>query len=81
MKTDKLSYYDIAVTTLDDMLASIEDNITDDENMLDKLEVYLCEETSSYASYEDRILYCMVTLGDYDYKGLKQIVNLLGINQ
>lgn len=35
------SEYNIEVTTLDDMLASIEDSITDDENMLNKLVSYL----------------------------------------
>ena len=38
---DKLAGYGITVTTLEDMLASIEDNITDDENMLYKLCEYL----------------------------------------
>lgn len=38
---DLFNEYDIEVTTLDDMLASIEDNITDDSNMLNKLVIHL----------------------------------------
>ena len=38
---DKLSEYSITVTTIEDMLASIEDSISDDEHMLHSLMDYL----------------------------------------
>lgn len=70
---DKLSDYDLTVTTLDDMLASIEDNITDDENMF--LEV--CKLLSLKVKSIDRV---MSVISEYNYKQLSILIKHLGIN-
>lgn len=72
--------YDIEVTTLDDMLASIEDNITDDENLTYKLANYINESYDSDDSVNDVAQWCIVTLYDYDYNQLNDIITLLGID-
>lgn len=75
---DLFNDYDIEVTTLDDMLASIEDNITDDENMLYKLIDYLGNnilKTSEYA-----IADVMNEVSGYDYNQLNDIILHLNIN-
>lgn len=77
---DSYSDYDIEVTTIDDMLASIEDNINDDENMLYKLAEHLQESYDDDYTPDDVVLCCVVTLSNYDYEGLQEIITLLGIN-
>lgn len=77
---DKLSDYDIEVTTLEDMLASIEDNITDDEIMTFKLADYINEDYDADDVASDVAQWCVVTLYDYDYNQLNDIINYLGIN-
>ena len=84
---DKLADYDITVTTLDDMLASIEDNITDDENMLYKLCDYLVISYNDSSDTEKLIGDCMYklegTIADNTqeiYERLINIINHLGIN-
>ena len=84
---DKLSDYDITVTTLDDMLASIEDNLTDDSNMLHSLKDYLnigydIEKVSLLgADYETSLIDETIDfISDYDYHQLNDIINYLGIN-
>lgn len=72
--------YNIEVTTLDDMLASIEDNITDDETMTYKLADYINESYDSDDVASDVAQWCIVTLYDYDYNQLNDIITLLGIN-
>lgn len=75
---DLFNDYDIEVTTLDDMLASIEDNITDDSELLYKLIDYLGNnilKTSEYA-----ITDVMDTISNYDYNQLNDIITLLDIN-
>ena len=76
---DKLSEYDIAVTTLDDMLASIEDNITDDSVMLNKLGNFLMVDLDN-DSYEDNVYDVMTELSNYTYEQIQEIINMLGIN-
>ena len=76
---DKLSEYDIAVTTLDDMLASIEDNISDDSVMLNKLGNYLMVDLDN-DSYEDNVYDVMVELSNYNYEQIQEIINMLGID-
>ena len=56
---DKLADYDITVTTLDDMLASIEDNITDDSVMLYKLCDYLAISYDDSSDIKNLIGDCM----------------------
>ena len=86
---DKLSDYDITVTTLDDMLASIEDNITDDSELLKKLTDYVDKSVfaqdalmlNKYNECDDFIIYeYMNMLGEYNYKELNNVINHLGIN-
>lgn len=77
------SDYDIDVTTLDDMLASIEDNITDDEEMLNKLTTYLniplyyqCFDGSD----DNKVSEVMSEISYYNYNQLNDIITHLGIN-
>lgn len=70
--------YDIEVTTLDDMLNSIEDNITDASLLLYKLIDYLGNnilKTSDYA-----IADVMNEVSDYDYNQLNDIIIHLNID-
>ena len=78
LNEDILDRYNITVTILDSMLASIEDNITDDENMLYKLIDYLGNnilKTSEYA-----IADVMNEVSYYDYNQLNDIIIHLNIN-
>lgn len=77
---DKLSEYDISVTTLDDMLASIEDNMTDDENLLYKLCDYLNIKYNLSNDVENLTSDCMDIVDDCDYDKLNDIINHLGID-
>ena len=84
---DKLGRYRITVTTLEDMLASIEDNITDDENMLYKLCDYLSISYNDSSDIENLAGDCMyklegsVTDNTQDiYERLINIINHLNIN-
>lgn len=70
---DKLSEYDITVTTLDDMLASIEDNISDDSNMFLELSKLLSLKVKNVEK-------AMTVLSEYNYKQLMIVINYLGIN-
>lgn len=72
--------YNIEITTLEDMLASIEDNITDDESLTYKLADYINESYDSDDEASDVAQWCIVTLYDYDYNQLSDIINYLGIN-
>lgn len=72
--------YHIEVTTLEDMLASIEDNITDDESLTYKLADYINESYDSDDVASDVAQWCIVTLYDYDYNQLNDIITMLGIN-
>ena len=76
---DKLADYDITVTTVDDMLASIEDNISDDENMLNKLGSFLMVDLDN-DSYEDNVYDVMIELNNYSYEQIQEITTMLGIN-
>lgn len=86
---DKLADYDITVITLEDILASIEDNITDDENMLNKLADYLgqslhteqAEQLKTDDDYYDYLVsHFMSELDDYSYSDLDDLINKVGIN-
>ena len=84
---DKLGKYKITVTTLEDMLASIEDNITDDVNMLYKLCDYLAISYNDSNDTEKFISDCMSelegTIADNIqdiYERLINIINHLNIN-
>lgn len=77
---DKLLDYDISVTTLEDMLASIEDNITDDENLLYKLCDYLNIKYNLSNDVENLTSDCMDIVDDCDYDKLNDIITHLNIN-
>ena len=77
---NKLADYNIEVTTLDDMLASIEDNITDNEALTFKLADYINEDYDEDDAVSDIAQWCVVTLYDYDYNQLSDIINHLGID-
>ena len=84
---DKLAGYGITVTTIEDMLASIEDNITDDENMLYKLCDYLAISYNDSNDTENLAGDCMYklegTIADNIqdiYERLINIINHLNIN-
>ena len=84
---DILADYGITVTTLEDMLASIEDSITDDVNMLYKLCDYLAISYNDSGNIESLIEDCMhklegsVTDNMQDiYERLINIINHLNIN-
>ena len=83
---DKLADYNIEVTTLDDMLASIEDNITDDSDLLKTAINYLGVSTmikgddkvTDYNQYFiDRV---MDEIRYTDYDNIKSVIDRLGIN-
>ena len=86
---DKLSEYDIAVTTLDDMLASIEDNISDNKYLLSKLADYLGQSLNPEQVeqlkidddyYEYLVSHFMNELDDYSHSDLYDLINTVGIN-
>lgn len=76
---EKLSEYHLTVTTLDDMLASIEDNISDDNVMLNKLGNFLMVDLDN-DSYEDNVYDVMTELSNYNYEQIQEIITMLGIN-
>ena len=83
----KLAKYGITVTTLDDMLDSIKDYITDDENMLYRLCDYLSISDNDSGDTENLIDDCMYKLeGTIEdnmqdtYERLINTINHLGIN-
>ena len=84
---DKLAGYGITVTTLDDMLDSINDYITDDKHMLNKLCDYLSFSYNDSRDIENLVGDCMYELeGDVTdniqdtYERLINVINHLGIN-
>ena len=86
---DKLSEYDITVITLDDMLASIEDNISDNKYLLSKLADYLGQSLNTEQVeqlktdddyYEYLVSHFMNELDDYIYSDLYYLINTVGIN-
>ncbi|CAH1192850.1 Hypothetical protein DAL_154 [Psychrobacter phage D'Alembert] len=72
--------YDIEVTTLEDMLASIEDNITDDSNMLKVAINYLSLEDDNDSSYDEKVFDVLNELNHADYETIKSVIDRLGIN-
>ena len=85
----RLVCYDIEVTTLEDMLASIEDNITDNKYLLSKLADYLgqslnpehVEQLKTDGEYHDYLVsHFMNELDDYIYNDLYDLINTVGIN-
>ena len=86
---DKLAEYDITVTTIDDIIASIEDNISDNKYILSKLADYLgqslhTEQVEQLKTDDDYCEYLvshfMNELDDYSYSDLYDLINTVGIN-
>ena len=83
---DKLSEYHITVTTLDDMLASIEDNITDDNELLKTAINYLGVSTmikgdDKVTDYNQYLIDSVMDEIRYtDYENIKRVIDRLGIN-
>lgn len=90
INNDLFNDYNIEVTTLEDMLASIEDNINDADlltlaTVMDNLGLDLSDgDTVEMNGYKDLEEYYIETLidevSDYDYNQLNDIITLLGIN-
>ena len=80
---DKLAEYAITVTTLEDILASIEDNISDDNNKLDRLFEYL-NIPMYYQCFDgrdtDKVSEAMNEINNYSYEQLNKLVTDLNIN-
>lgn len=80
--------YDIDVTTLDDMLASIEDSINDDDYLISKLyeRIYkdklLLIDLANMSNEERQVIIgqLMDAISGYNYNQLNDIITLLGIN-
>lgn len=80
---DKLSDYDITVTTLDDMLASIEDNITDDEMLLNTVCQYLHLNHITLGneySFDDKVNIVIELINGFNYEQLDKLITDLNIN-
>ena len=83
---DKLVDYDITVVTLDDMLASIEDNITDDSELLNTAINYLGVSTmikgdDKVVDYNQYLIDNVIDEIRYtDYETIKSVIDRLGIN-
>ena len=86
VNNDLYNDYDIEVTTLEDMLASIEDNITDDENLLKIAINYLGVSTmtkgdNKVVDYNQYLIDNVMDEIKYtDYETIKSVVDRLGIN-
>ena len=81
--------FDITVTTIEDMLASIEDNISDNKYLLSKLADYLgqslhteqVEQLKTDNEYHEYLVnHFMNELDDYSYSDLYDLINMVGIN-
>ena len=80
---DKLADYDISVTTLDDMLASIGDNISDDENLLNKVLHYIHLNPITVGnehSFDEKVNVAMEVVSSFNYEKLNDTINHLGID-
>ena len=80
---DKLAEYDITVTTLDDMLASIEYNITDDEMLLNTVCKYLHLNHITLGddySFDEKVNIAMELINGFNYEQLDKLINDLNIN-
>lgn len=75
--------YNIEVTTLDDMLASIEDNITDDEMVLNRVCQYLHLNHITLGndySFDEKVNIVMELINGFNYGQLEKLINDLNIN-
>lgn len=80
---DKLGEYDITVTTLDDMLASIEDNITDDEMLLNTVCKYLHLNHITLGneySFDEKVNIVLELINGFNYEQLNKLITDLNIN-
>ena len=80
---DSYNDYDIEVTTLDDMLASIEDNITDDEMVLNRVCQYLRLNhipLGNDCSFDEKVNIVMELINGFNYGQLEKLIKDLNIN-
>ena len=80
---DKLSEYDITVTTLDDMLASIEDNISDNETLLNTVCQYLHLNHITLGndySFDEKVNIVMELINGFNYEQVNKLITDLNIN-
>ena len=80
---DKLAGYGITVTTLEDMLASIEDNISDDENLLDTVCKYLHLNYITLGndySFDEKVNIAIELISNFNYEQLNKLITDLNIN-
>lgn len=80
---DKLADYDITVTTLDDMLASIEDNIADNEMLLDTVCKYLHLNYITLGndySFGEKVNVVIELINSFNYEQLNKLITDLNIN-
>lgn len=83
---DNLAEYDITVTTIDDMLASIEDNITDDDYMLKTAINYLGVSTmikgdDKATDYNQYLIDSVMDEIKYTgFETIKDVIDRLGID-
>lgn len=75
--------FDITVTTIEDMLASIEDNISDDEKLLDIVCKYLhlnyITIDNDY-SFDEKVNVAMELINNFNYEQLNKLITDLNIN-
>ena len=80
---NKLADYDITVTTIEDMLASIENDISDDNNKLYRLFEYL-NIPMYYQCFDgrdtDKVSEAMNEINNYSYEQLNKLITDLNIN-
>ena len=86
INNDLFNEYDLEVTTLEDMLASIEDNITDDSELLKTAINYLGVSTMTkgddkVTDYNQYLINSVMDEIKYtDYETIKSVIDRLGIN-
>lgn len=80
---DRLAEYDITVTTLEDMLTSIEDNINDDEMLLNTVCKYLHLNHITLGdgySFDEKINVVMEFINSFKFEQLNKLITDLNIN-
>ena len=80
---DLYNEYDLEVTTLDDMLASIEDNINDDEMVLNRVCQYSHLNHITLGndySFDEKVNIVMELINGFNYGQLEKLINDLNIN-
>ena len=80
---DKLSGYDITVTTLDDMLASIEYYVAEDDTLLDTVCQYLHLNHITLGNdyrFDEKVNIVMELISNFNYEQLNKLITDLNIS-